>query len=235
MATSNIIAVSPDSARAFICDILLHYGVPKERAVLVADSLTLADLRGVDTHGINRLGGYIERIKHNILDPAPELSFDMRTPVMALLDARNTFGFVSGCLAIDKGIEMAATYGVGIVAVRRSNHYGMAATYLIRAINKGFAAFAFTNASRSMPPWGSKEPLLGTSPFAVGIPGGIKGDFILDMSPSVAARASFSSLGSLIIMRSALTVFPGENSQGCEARRANPRRIRSRWRWQAYN
>lgn len=64
----------------------------------------------------------------------------------------------------------------------------MAATYLLRAIKAGFAAFAFTDASRSMPPWGAKEPLFGTSPFAVGIPGGEKGDFVLDISPSVAAR-----------------------------------------------
>lgn len=107
---------------------------------------------------------------------------------MAHLDAQNTFGFVSGCLAIDKGIELASMFGLGVVAVKNSNHYGMAATYLVRAIKAGYAAFAFTNASRSMPPWGAKEPLFGTSPFAVGIPGGEKGDFVLDMSPSVAAR-----------------------------------------------
>jgi LDH2 family malate/lactate/ureidoglycolate dehydrogenase len=112
----------------------------------------------------------------------------MKTPTMAHLDAKNTFGFVAGCLAIDKGIELASTFGMGIVAVKNSNHYGMAATYLLRAIEKGYAAFAFTNASRSMPPWGAKEPFLGTGPFAVGLPGGSQGDFVLDMSPSVAAR-----------------------------------------------
>ncbi|KFY36672.1 hypothetical protein V495_07688 [Pseudogymnoascus sp. VKM F-4514 (FW-929)] len=189
MATLNsIVLVSPKSAHEFTISILEKYGVPLDRAALVADSLVLADLRGVDTHGINRLGGYIERIKHNVLDPNPTLTFVMKTPVMAHLDAQNTFGFVAGSVAIDKGIEIASTFGIGIVAVKNSNHYGMAATYLVRAINAGFAAFAFTNASRSMPPWGAKEPLFGTSPFAVGIPGGKEGDFLLDMSPSVAAR-----------------------------------------------
>jgi LDH2 family malate/lactate/ureidoglycolate dehydrogenase len=85
--------------------------VPKDRALLIANSLVLADLRGVDTHGINRLGGCLERIKHGVLDPNPSLSFDMKTPVMAHLDAKNTFGFVAASLAIDEGIKIASTYG----------------------------------------------------------------------------------------------------------------------------
>ena len=107
---------------------------------------------------------------------------------MAHLDAQHTFGFIAASRAIDKACTMAETYGVGIVGVKNSGHYGMAATYLLRAIEKGFAAFAFTNASRAMPAWGSKEALLGTSPFAVGFPGGKEGHYVLDMSPSVVAR-----------------------------------------------
>lgn len=188
MDASTIVRVSPSSAHSFVIAVLSKYHIPSNRAELIVESLVLADLRGVDTHGINRLGGYIERIKHNVLDPNPDLTFDMKTLVMAHLDAKNTFGFVAASLAIDKGVEMAQKYGMGVVAVKNSNHYGMAATYLLRAIKKGCAAMAFTNASRSMPPWGAKEPLLGTSPFAVGVPGGDAGDFVLDMSPSVAAR-----------------------------------------------
>lgn len=167
----STISVSPESAHAVVLSTLKKHGVPSDHAVLVAESLVLADLRGVDTHGINRLGGYVERIKHGVLNPNPTLSFIMKTPVMAHLDAQNGFGFVAGCLAIDKCIEIASMFGLGVVAVKNSNHYGMAATYLLRAIKAGFAGFAFTNASRSMPPWGAKEPLFGTSPFAVGVPG----------------------------------------------------------------
>jgi LDH2 family malate/lactate/ureidoglycolate dehydrogenase len=116
------------SAHAFVTAILSVYGVPADRAVLIADSLVLADLRGVDTHGINRLGGYVERVKHGVLAPNPDHKFDVKSAVMALLDAQNTFGFVAAALAIDKAAEMAATHGIGVVAVRHSNHYGMAAT-----------------------------------------------------------------------------------------------------------
>lgn len=187
-SASTSVTVTAESARAFVLAILAKYDIPQDRAGMIADALVLADLRGVDTHGINRLGGYIDRIKHGVLDPNPELSFTMKTPVLAHLDAKNTFGFVAGCMAIDKGVEIASTYGIAMIAVKNSNHYGMAASYLLRAIHHGYAAMAFTNASRSMPPWGAKEPLLGTSPFAVGVPGGKEGDFIIDMSPSVAAR-----------------------------------------------
>lgn len=107
---------------------------------------------------------------------------------MAAIDAESSFGFVAGHQAIKQCIRMTETFGVGITAVRNSSHFGMAATYLLQAIECGYAAMVFTNASRSMPPWGSKEPLLGTSPMAVGFPGGKKGDFVLDMSPSVVAR-----------------------------------------------
>lgn len=186
--SSDIIHIDPSSAHTLVHAILLRHGVPGDRADMVADSLVLADLRGVDSHGINRLPSYIARLQAGVLASDPVLKFDLKTPVMASLDARNTFGFVAASLAIDKGIEMAATYGVGVIAVKNSNHYGMASTYLLRAIKKGYAAFAFTNASPSMPPWGGREPLFGTSPFAVGLPGGRHGDFVLDMSPSVAAR-----------------------------------------------
>ena len=185
---SSIINISSASAEAFATAILISYKVPADRADLIASALVLADLRGVDTHGINRLAGYVARIDAGVLQPAPELAFATKTPVMALLDAKNTFGFVAGTLAVDKCIEMATTYGIGMVAVRHSNHYGMGATYVLRAVQRGFACFAYTNASKAMPPWGGAEALLGTSPFAVGVPGGKEGDFVLDMSPCVAAR-----------------------------------------------
>ncbi|KAF5855682.1 hypothetical protein ETB97_008617 [Aspergillus alliaceus] len=186
--TTQTLNIIPASASALAKAILASHGVPEDRATLITSALNLADLRGVDTHGINRLPGYIARLQAGVVDPAPELTFTPKTPTMALLDAKNTFGFVAGNLAIDKCIEMAQTYGMGMVAVRNSNHYGMGATYVLRAIQQGLACFAYTNASRAMPPWGGAEALLGTSPFAVGVPGGKKGDFVLDMSPCVAAR-----------------------------------------------
>lgn len=187
-ANGEEVLIRPEVAEKFAMDVLQNAGVLKENAEIMAHALVLADLRGVDTHGINRLPGYLARIKSRVVDPNPSLEFSQRTPVMAHLDAKHTFGFIASHKAIEKAIEMASVYGVGIVGVKDSGHYGMGATWLLQAMEKGFGCFAFTNAARSMPAWGSKEPLLGTSPFAVGLPGGMNGDFILDMSPAVVAR-----------------------------------------------
>jgi diadenosine tetraphosphatase ApaH/serine/threonine PP2A family protein phosphatase len=185
---ADTVLICTHTARQFGTDVLIHSGLSPAHAQIIADALVLADLRGVDTHGLNRLPGYLARIRSGALNPSPDLRFVQRSPVCALLDAQNTFGFLAAHAAVKHALEMAQTFGIGVVAVKNSGHYGMAATYLLQAIDRGYAAMAFTNASRSMPAWGSREPLLGTSPFAVGLPGGAKGHFILDMSPAVVAR-----------------------------------------------
>ena len=113
---------------------------------------------------------------------------ERKTPVAGALDGQNGYGFVVATHAMADAIETARTYGIGIVAVRRSTHFGMAAAYVLQAIEAGMMSMVFSNASRAMPPWGGREALLGTSPFAAGAPGGNLPPFVLDMAPSVAAR-----------------------------------------------
>ena len=83
---------------------------------------------------------------------------------------------------------MAREFGIGIVSAYRSTHFGMAACYVLPALEAGFISMVFSNASRAMPPWGGREALLGTNPFAAGAPAGRQQPFLLDMSPAVAAR-----------------------------------------------
>lgn len=85
-------------------------------------------------------------------------------------------------------VEMARVFGVGVVACRRSNHFGMAAWVVQRALDAGMMALVFTNSSPGMPAWGGRRgEVLGVSPMACGAPGAPV-PFILDMAPSVAAR-----------------------------------------------
>ena len=83
---------------------------------------------------------------------------------------------------------MAREYGIGVVSVKRSTHFGMAASYAIPAVEAGMMAMVFSNASPAMPPWGGKSMLLGTNPFCMAAPAGKHRPIILDMSPAVAAR-----------------------------------------------
>jgi LDH2 family malate/lactate/ureidoglycolate dehydrogenase len=179
---------SANATDAFVRRLLIAYGVPEADAAIVAGCLVSADLRGVDTHGIARLPGYLDRVRRGLINPAPVLAPLRVTPVAASLDGQDGFGFVVGTRAIQEAMAMASEFGIGIVSVRRSTHFGMAASYVLPAIEAGFIALVFSNASPAMPPWGGREGLLGTNPFAAGAPGGELAPFLLDMSPAVAAR-----------------------------------------------
>ncbi len=180
--------VRPEEARRFVAELMVAHGLSSEDAAIVAACLMRADLRGVDTHGLSRLPGYLERLRRRLVNPRPALAPRMVATAAAHLDGDDGFGFVVATRAMATAMEIAAACGIGLVSVKRSTHFGMAACYLLQAVEAGYIALVFTNASPAMPPWGGREALLGTSPFAAGAPGGERGPFILDMAPSVAAR-----------------------------------------------
>jgi LDH2 family malate/lactate/ureidoglycolate dehydrogenase len=185
---SDRVWVEHEEADAFARALLAAHGVPKKDAATAAACLVLADLRGVDTHGLVRLPGYLDRMRRGLVNPRPKLAPMRVTPVAAALDGQNGLGFVIAARAMAEAVSMARKSGIGIVAARRSTHFGMAAAYVLQALEAGFVSMVFTNASRAMPPWGGREALLGTSPLAFGAPGGTLAPFVLDMSPAVAAR-----------------------------------------------
>jgi LDH2 family malate/lactate/ureidoglycolate dehydrogenase len=182
------VSLKADEARALAAALLEAHDVPPQDAATTARCLVRADLRGVDTHGIVRLPGYLDRIRRGLVNPAPQLEPRRVAGAVAHLDGQNGLGFVVATRATQEAMDIARECGTGLVGVTRSTHYGMAATYLLQAVENGLAALIFTNASPAMPPWGGRREMLGTSPFAAAVPneGGVP--FILDMAPSVAAR-----------------------------------------------
>src|SRR3984893_2417620 len=177
-----------DAAEAFGRRLLFAHGLSEEDASTVARCLVRADLRGVDTHGLQLLPHYLERVRRGLINPRPDLKVERVTPMAGALDGQDGFGFVVATKAMAEAIEMAAEFGVGIVSARRSTHFRMAANYALQAMDAGYMYVFLPNASKAMPPWGGREGLLGTSPIAVAAPGGREMPFDLDMSPAVAAR-----------------------------------------------
>jgi LDH2 family malate/lactate/ureidoglycolate dehydrogenase len=105
------------------------------------------------------------------------------------VDGNNGFGFPAAHLAMETAISMAQTFGIGMVSVKHSNHFGMSAWIVRQAIDAGMMSLVFTNSSPALPVWGGRSQLMGVSPIACGAPGGDNSiPFILDMAPSVAAR-----------------------------------------------
>lgn len=181
--------VNHEDAQSFVQGVLQGNGVPAQNAQIIAKCLVAADLRGVDTHGVNRIPSYMARIRQGVLDPSAQPTLKEVTPVVAQVDGHNAFGFLAAHEGMQKAISAAQVYGIGMVSVKHSNHFGMSAWVVQQAIDAGMMSLVFTNSSPALPVWGGKEKLMGVSPIACGAPGGDKGrDFILDMAPSVAAR-----------------------------------------------
>ncbi|KAJ5362190.1 Malate/L-lactate dehydrogenase [Penicillium brevicompactum] len=185
---SRKVYVPAEQARAYARSLLVANGVPEGNAETIARCLVEADLRGVDTHGINRLPSYMKRLRQGVMDPQASPTVETKTPVVAMVDGNNSFGFLAATAAMDFAITAAKTYGIGMASVKRSNHFGMGACYALQAAREGMMSLVFTNSSPAMAAWGSKEKIIGVSPLACGAPGGVEKPFILDMAPSTAAR-----------------------------------------------
>jgi LDH2 family malate/lactate/ureidoglycolate dehydrogenase len=178
--------ITQADARAFATQVLQGNGMAPEDAATVADCLVAADLRGVDTHGINRLPSYMTRARKGLADPRAQPAITEITPVVAQVDGKNAFGAIPSKMGMAKAIEMARAFGIGMVSIKHSNHFGMSAWLCQQAIDAGMLSLVFTNSSPALPAWGGRSKLLGVSPIACGAPG--EHPFILDMAPSVAAR-----------------------------------------------
>jgi LDH2 family malate/lactate/ureidoglycolate dehydrogenase len=178
----------PDRVHDFAKRILMGNGVLEPGAEIVAKCLVAADLRGMDSHGVNRIPSYMARIREGVLDPRAIPTLHQVTPVVAQVDGNNAFGFLGASMGMKAATDMAEVYGIGMVSVKHSNHFGMSAWVVQQAIDAGMMSLVFTNSSPALPAWGGKSKLMGVSPIACGAPAGKEKPFILDMAPSVAAR-----------------------------------------------
>jgi len=174
--------------------VFLKSGFSVEDSKLCAKLLTRADIRGVDSHGVARLSGYIRLIKAGRLNPNPSFKWYSGFPTLHTLDADKSIGFLSANTAMEKCILTAETYGCGMVAVKNSNHFGIAGQYALMAAEKGMIGMAFTNASPLVAPTHSSERMLGTNPIAVAIPSLHSRPFVLDMATTTAANGKLEIL-----------------------------------------
>lgn len=180
--------VSIADLRGFSAAVLRKAGLSEEHARITTDSMILADLRGVKSHGIVRLPTYIERIEKGVTVLNAPMKYERNMGAVALLDAANGLGQIAGNLAMNEAIRIARMYGIGMVGVKNSNHFGIASYYSMMALDQGMIGVVMTNASPAIAPFGAIEPLFGTNPVSVAVPAGSYRPIVLDMSMSVVAR-----------------------------------------------
>lgn len=170
----------------FVTDAFVGYGVPREDAEICADVLLESDKRGIESHGCNRFKPiYIDRIVAGIQKPVTNFEVVKETPCTAVVDGHDGMGQVIGYKAMQMAIDKAKQYGLGMVAVRNSCHYGIAGYYATQATEQGCIGFTGTNARPSVAPTFGVEGMFGTNPLTMGIPSDEKFDFVLDCATSI--------------------------------------------------
>lgn len=178
-----------DVLEDFMVKVLLKQGVPEPDAKIVSQVLIAADKQGIDSHGIGRFKPiYVDRIKQGILNPVTKLDIIKDNMATAVIDANNGFGHVAGVYAMNMAIEKAKQYGISIISVKNSSHYGIAGYYVQMAADKGLIGITGTNARPSIAPTFGVENMMGTNPLTIGIPTDEEFDFILDCATSTTQR-----------------------------------------------
>lgn len=185
---NSCIRIAKDELEQFVTQIFEQAGLDQEQSRIIAAHLVFANLRGVDSHGVSRVDIYTKRLDSGVLNKTATTEIEKETSVSALINAGNSSGIVVSTKGIEIAVEKAKRSGIGIVAIKNSNHCGMLADYLNYAVKNDCLAIATTNAPSNVAPWGGKEKYFGTNPFSYGLPAGEEMDILFDMSTSIVAK-----------------------------------------------
>jgi LDH2 family malate/lactate/ureidoglycolate dehydrogenase len=179
---------TPERLTDFAAAVLEAEGVPADDARLIGRCLVQAELWGHPSHGMLRLGWYVARIRSGVVDPVakPETVVDLGA--LALLDGREGLGHVLCAHAAAEAVRRAGEHGVGMVGVRNSNHFGMAAHFSRMIAEQGCVGVVTTNGSPAMAPWGGREKAVGANPWSIAAPAGGHGVTVMDIANVQAAR-----------------------------------------------
>lgn len=186
--------LSYDQLFNFSKDIFLKIGCSDADAITASGSLLSADLRGVDSHGVARLSGYIRLWEIERVNAKPSIKIVHETPSTAVVDGDRGLGLVVAPHAMQVAINKAKQVGSGWVSVKNSNHFGIAGHHAMMALQNDMIGIAMTNASALVAPTFSMERMLGTNPIAVAIPAGSEPAFVADFATTTAANGKLEIL-----------------------------------------
>jgi L-2-hydroxycarboxylate dehydrogenase (NAD+) len=189
MPEDEVIWIDFDLMENSMVDVFTGLGVPSEDAKICADVLITADKRGIDSHGVNRLKPiYYDRIKIGIQHPTTDFEIIRQGPTTAVVDGHDGMGFVIAKKAMELAIKKAKEFGMGMVVVRNSTHYGIAGYYTIMAAAEGMIGITGTNTRPGVAPTFGVENMLGTNPLTFGLPTDEEFPFVIDCATSISQR-----------------------------------------------
>jgi ureidoglycolate dehydrogenase (NAD+) len=170
----------------FIRAVLECKGVPPEDAQIVADCLLMANLSGIDSHGVVRIAHYVRRLEHGSIKAKPQLKIEKRAPSILYVEGDDGFGHVIGYRAAQEAMEVCRQQGTVTVAIGGSSHFGPASFFLQEPVDAGLAGMVMTNTDALVVPFGAARRFVGTNPVAFGFPAP-GAPFIFDISTSTVA------------------------------------------------
>lgn len=180
--------LSLDTLNTFVRQVLLAAGYNSQKAEKAAEVLLKADLRGIDSHGVARLSGYLRQMDYQVIRVDAQPAVTHETPSTANLNADQELGLLAGQEGMRLAIDKARQVGCGFVTVHNSTHFGIAAAHAELALHEDMIGMASTNATPIVAPAGGVTPKLGTNPFCWAIPAGDEPPFIADMATTTVAN-----------------------------------------------
>jgi LDH2 family malate/lactate/ureidoglycolate dehydrogenase len=171
-------------------ELAVHAGVTNEDAKILANVLIDADVHGTSTHGLSRLGIYLERMGHGLIDPKAKLTVERSHGSVLAIDAGNGLGQVQAIKTLSLLKPLAKSNGVAAATVRNSQHFGAVSYYCNRAAEDGMILLAMTNCEPAMSPTGGYEPFFGTNPIAASFPRKNGPTVKVDLATSIVARGN---------------------------------------------
>lgn len=178
----------------FSFEVFLKMGCSETDAAVAAKTLLSADMRGVDSHGVARLSGYVRLWEAKRVNATPDIKIVHETPSTAVIDGDSGLGLVVAPFAMKVAIEKAKNCGTGWVSVKNSNHFGIAGKHAMMALEHQMIGIAMTNASALVSPTYSVERLLGTNPIAFAVPAGAEAPFVADFATTTASNGKLEIL-----------------------------------------
>jgi len=196
------VRVDSEALRSMVVSLFSKVGVPSDDAAIGADTLIMADLRGVDSHGVsNMLRSYLTGYNSGSINATPNWTIERQSPATATIDCDGGLGNIIGPKAMEIAIEKAKNVGLGMVTMRNGRHMGMASYHAMLALKHDMIGVAMTAVGAGVLPTFGMEPRLGTNPIAVAVPAGKEHPFVLDIATSIVAANKLGlarRIGSLI-------------------------------------
>ncbi|SDK99055.1 Ldh family oxidoreductase [Natronincola ferrireducens] len=188
----EVVIIDASVLQNYVQELFKSSRVNTEDSEFIAKALVDSNLYGIDSHGVMRVPIYIKRFLNKAVTLNPNFKFNNTGKAIEIMDGDNGSGIIVGKKAMEKAIELAKSFGVGVVGVKRSNHYGACAIYTRMAVEEGMVGISMTNVKPLIIAPGAEKPVVGNNPFSIAIPTYNDFPFMLDMALSVVAGGKLS-------------------------------------------